>query len=181
VSADEEESIQGMLALLHPTPPRALEVDMTSTFDARKDLSRIVILALSKLGPRDLHTGAVIEIANRLEEDGKDTFSRIFGDRKKEGARSPANRIISGKIPQAHEVLRENILAAESGRETVVSHGIDEEAAKLLLAGDQEGFLIQRTEHLNDLTRTFVDRMAAWGHNDRPSIEHLLAEARVES
>jgi hypothetical protein len=61
------------------------------------------------------------------------------------------------------------------------SHAIGRRAAELLAAGDLPGFLAQRSTALSGEIRRFGERMAAWDHNDRPSLDHLLAEAGVEA
>lgn len=178
VGDDEEESVQSLLSLLHKGPPRDLE--LPASFDARADATRIALLALARLGPRELATGDPIDIAGLLEEQDKDAFAKIVRKAGLEGGGSPANRIIQSKGVPVHRRLRKRIAAHGLEDPVLASHAIDPRVARCLAADDLEGFLARRAEVLTQEVRRFADRMAAWDHSDRPSIDHLLEEAGAE-
>ncbi len=178
VGDDEETSVQALLRLVRKERPRPPE--LPETFDARADDSRIALLTLAHLGPRDLATGQPIDVAGIIEEQGKDVFLKILRQSGVAGSRGAANRIIHLRIATAHQLLRQRI--ADHGADDLVlrSHAVDEIAAELLAAGDSVGFLIQRSLILTAEVQRFAERMAAWDQNDRPSIEYMLAEAGIE-
>jgi len=174
VSGDEEASVQALLRLVRKEHPRQL--DLPAAFDARADANRILLLTLVHLAPSDLTNGKRLDVAGLLQEQDKGAFTKVFKQSHLAGARSPANWIIQGKGIQVQRLLRRRI--ADHGPEdpVVASHGIDCQAAELLVNDDPEGFLARRAETLTREIRRFADRVAAWDHNDRPSVEYLLAE-----
>lgn len=199
VSGDEEESVQALLRLVRKERPRPLE--LPETFDARADESRIALLALAHLGPRHLsidvagwlevfvfdaidqvrESAEPIDVAGLLEEQGKDAFLKIVERPGLERSRGAANRALHPKGAPFHRLLRHWISAHGMDDPVLRSHAIDVRAAELLAAGDLAGFLAQRATALTDEVRRFGERMAAWDHNDRPSLDYLLAEAGVEA
>lgn len=171
----EEPSVQELLTLVRKERPRPLE--LPASFDARADDSRIVLLALSHLGPCDLQSGQPIDVATLLEKDGKGAFVKIFKQKDLPSSRGPANRIIQAKGTRVQQLLHRRISEHGPDDPDLASHAISPETAALLAAGDLEGFLESRTEVLTEQVRRYGERMAAWDHSDRPSLEHLLAEA----
>jgi Protein of unknown function DUF262 len=178
VGEDEEESVQALLRLVHKDRPRPFE--LPEAFDARADESRITSLALAHLGPRRLTDGGYLDVAGLLEAQGKDTFVKVERSGLAQ-SRSAANRILQPKGTPAHRLLRERIFNHGTADPVLKSHAIDERAAELLAAGDLAGFLARRSLTLTDEVRRFGERLAAWDHNDRPSLNYLLAEAGIEA
>jgi hypothetical protein len=178
VGDDEETSVQALLRLVRKERPRPPE--LPETFDARADDSRIALLTLAHLGPRDLATGQPVDVAGIIEEQGKDVFLKILRQSGLAGSRGAANRIIHLRIATAHQLLRQRIVDHGADDLVLRSHAVDEIAAELLAAGDSAGFLTQRSLILTAEVQRFAERMAAWDQNDRPSIEYLLAEAGIE-
>lgn len=178
VTEDEEVSVQGLLRLVHKDRPRPLE--LPEAFDARADESRIALLALAHLGPRRLDTGEPIDVAGLIEEQDKDAFSRIVERPRVPGKRGAGNRLIHPKGAPILSLLRQRISETGPTDPVLASHAIDLEAADLLNSGDYEGFLALRSARLLREVRLFGERRAAWDHNDRPSLDYLLAEAGVE-
>lgn len=185
LSEDEEESVQKLLALLRKEAPQPLE--LSPTFDARAVASRISMLVLAHLGPRDLETGEKIHVAELLEQQDKDAFVKIVRQSEIGGNRGPANRMIqAGNQPVVQKLMslqggQLSLLAGRiDGSEILASHAITAEAVELLRANDLEGFLVRRAETLTLEVRRFVERVTAWQHSDRPSLDHILTEAGVE-
>ena len=178
ISENEEESVQELLALVRRKPQRAF--DLPQDFDPRADASRIVLLALFHSRPRDLLTGSPIDVVSLIERDDRDCFVKIDPRFEGTGAASPANRIVAPKRTPIGRLLRHRI--DESGTEHAIlaSHLISSEAAQRWQVGDFEGFLAVRSKSLAFAAREFLERMAAWEHNDRPSITHILASVGLE-
>lgn len=178
VGDDEEESVQALLRLVHKDRPRPFE--LPEAFDARSHDSRIALLALAHLGPRHLASGELLDTASLLEEKDKDAFNKILDRSSIKGSRGAANRVLHPTGVPIHRLLSDRISTRGTEIPVLRSHAIDSRAAELLAAGNQEEFLARRSETLTDEVRRFGERMAAWDHNDRPSLEYLLAEAGVE-
>jgi Protein of unknown function DUF262 len=178
VRDDEEESVQELLRLVHKDRPRA--PDLPEAFDARADESRIALLTLAHLGPRHLITGEPIDIAGLLENE-KETFRKILERPGLTGSRSAANRIIHPEGDRIAVLLRQRISSFGTADPILQSHAIDPQSAELLADGDLERFLERRSGRLIEEVQRFAERRAAWDHNDRPSLEYVLAEAGVEA
>ena len=178
VEKDEEESVQKLLQLLHKERPRPL--DLPASFDARADASRIAMVALVHLGPRDLESGARLDVATLLEDQGKDIFGKILKDSSVEGARSAANRILQPKGLQIRKALMKRISEQGSSDPVLSSHAIDARAAERLKRGELEAFLARRGKIFTHEVRRFAEGVAAWEHSDRPSVEYLLETAGAE-
>lgn len=177
VEDNEEKSVQNLLRLVRKELPRPFE--LPPSFDARADESRIALLALVHLGPRDLRLGEPLDVAGLLEKQDKDTFIKILKQPGREGARGLANRLIQAKGTPVHQLLRERIFEHGTEDPVLASHAISQRAAERLTAGDLEGFLASRAETLTEEARRFCERRAAWNYSDRPSIDYLLEEAGV--
>ncbi len=177
VTDDEEESVQALLSLVRKERPRSLE--LPQAFDARADGSRIALLTLAQLGPQDLQDGGRIDVAGLLEREDKGAFVKVLSQ-PGERSRSPANRILHSKGTPALRLLLQRI--RESGAEDpiLLSHAVTPQTAELLRAGNLEDFLANRAETLIQGMHRLGERMAAWDQNDRPSVDHLLAQAGYE-
>jgi len=178
VLPDEEASIQSLLALVRKERPRPFE--LPTAFDARADQSRITMLALVGLAPRDLRTQRPIGIAELLEKEGQDALAAIVKNRPRiPGTRSPANRMFQHKGTPIQQLLEERIAVDGVDNSILASHAIGAEAATMLDQGDLEGFLRRRGTQMVRRVRHFGERMAAWDHPDRPSVERILEEAGI--
>lgn len=178
VGAQEEESVQKLLSLLHKEPPRPPE--LPTAFDARADSSRIGLLTLAHLGPRDLSTDEPLDVAGMVEEHDRTAFTKILTDSSLKGSRSLANRMLQKPGSRAQDLLVERISSRGVQDPVLTSHAISPEAAHTLVEGDLEGFLELRAKDLTREMQRFAEGKAAWDHSDRPSVEHLLAQAGVE-
>jgi len=171
---DEEANVQTLLRFVPREPSMA---QWPETYDARAARSRLVLLALASLGPRELSGGHPIDIAALIEAKGPEAFRIVFPVRARatKNFRSPANRMLhpgAGSARQ-HVALR----VKEHGIEDAVlsSHGIPPEAAQALLADNIDIFIERRKQYLLDTLTHLGYRMAGWarGDRDRPSIGYL--------
>lgn len=177
VNADEEESVQRLLRLVWNERPRPLE--LPASFDARADESRIALLSMVHMQPRSLLDERPIDPAAVIEENDKKAFLKIVDRVPSASTRSPANRLIHTPRIQIRKLLLERIDYHGFDDPVLGSHAIDSEAAEALSSGDLEGFLDARGIKLVTAMQRFTDRLAAWGYNDRPSVDHLLAHAEI--
>lgn len=179
VEGKEEASVQNLLELV-TTRPEALP-KVTEVFNFRFATGKLLALALLDLRPRDLDSGALIEIgqnapSNEEEEDlSIPPIIAKHGGAASAPLRSTANRVIHPQRPRLRQQL-----AGVRDAEVLASHGIPEAAAQALHDGDVNGFLRLRADFLQDHSDRFFARHARWEENDRPSIAALLAEDEGE-
>jgi hypothetical protein len=177
VGEDEEESIQNLLGLVRKERPRPYE--LPAAFDARADQSKIALLALAHRRPRDLRSAAPLDLPSLLDDDPQAFAKIVTRSSSVRAVRSPANRTFHPKGVSVRKLLRDRIAEHGPVDPVVASHVIDERAATLLEREEPEPFLERRSELLIEEVRRFGERVAAWDHSDRPSVEHLLEEAGV--
>ncbi len=174
---DEEKCIQLLISLV---PKERRQYVLPLRFEARAVDSRIALLGMASLRPRDLGNGAPIDVSALIEQHGVDAFRRIVPEGGPIGS-GLANRLLSAGPDAARNELVE--LARLRGRESdiLLSHAISNRAADALLQGDVEAFLQERAVCLEEAVRLLGARLAEWSRNDRPSISYLLAEAEIEA
>jgi len=171
VSTNEERSVQLMLEMVKESPKTMPEVE--DAFNYRFAASKLLALALIDLGPRDLESGAPIDLGALLNTSDRNmalprVIASIAGSH---GGlvRSAANRLAH---PQRAGIRRH--LLEVTDPEILASHGISEEARQALRNGDAARFLSLRVAYLRPLFHRFFARHARWEEPDRPSLSSLL-------
>lgn len=177
VVEDPEESAQALLELVQRGRPRP--ASLASRFDPRSDASRIALLALAHLGPRDLETGERIDVTGLIEGSDKLAFPAVV-QAPGSLAGGPANRLVHPRGRRTRDLLVERIAARGAEDRALASHAISAAAAERLHAGDDLAFLEARAAAVLEEIRRFGERRADWDHSDRPSVDHLLSEVGVE-
>lgn len=176
---DEEASVQKLLGLVDPK--RLTPFELPGSFDGRSDASRIVLATLAHLGPRHLETEQPLDVATLLEEQDNGAFVQIVRTSGVEGTRGAANRILHPKGFRAKRLLLARRAAPLFGVSIPASHAVSYQALDLLAEDDLPGFLAARADTLTETVRGFAERMAAWEHSDRPSIDYLLREVEADA
>ncbi len=172
VEGSEEVSVQRLLELAKG-PPAALP-DVNVAFNFRFATGKLLALAILALKPRDLDSGALIDIDQDAgaEEQDFPMPPIIAKHGTANGAlQSTANRLIHPHRPR----LRQRLVAMRDS-EVLASHGIPEAAALALHDGNVDGFLRLRADFLRHHCDLFFARHARWEESDRPSIAALVAE-----
>jgi hypothetical protein len=172
IDEHEEPSVQRLLDFLPRENPHTFSYP--DHFDARAADTRIALLGLVSLGPRDLDTSRPLDVAALLDVSDRDAFRRILSQSPSDLLASSANRILLSGTGVARTQLLAHIEAEHRSDFVLSSHGITRPAADALRGGRPELFLIQRHAKLRQVTSELCDRLAAWGQSDRPSIDHLL-------
>jgi hypothetical protein len=174
IENDEERSVRNVLRTV-PNEPRGPYI-VPGRFDARAAESRLALLGMTSLSPRDLATGETVNVARLIEEKDVDAFRRILPAGGALG-RGPANRVLMpGKGAARRELLD---LAVREGSDSLVfrSHAIEPDAIQALVSGDDDAFLLQRKTAVESAVNNLAARLAAWSQRDRPSINYILAGA----
>jgi hypothetical protein len=176
IDEQEELSVQRLLEFLPRHNPYTFSYP--DHFDARAADTRIALLGLVSLGPRDLDTSQPLDVAALLDVSDRDAFRRILSQNPSDLIASSANRILLPGTGVARTQLLAHIESDHRSDFVLDSHAITRSAADALRDGKPELFLIQRHDKLRDVTLGLCDRLAAWGFSDRPSIDHLLESAQ---
>jgi hypothetical protein len=157
--------VQGLLSIVGPRPEQWPGV--TDPFNFRHAASKLQALALMELRPRDLATGALLQLA---PQDAP--FQPVVGASAKDESklwRCAANRLA---YPACKGLRR--LLAEVEDVAILVSHGIAPPAIEALRGGDALRFLTLRAEHLRGHFAGFFERHARWDESDRPSLASLV-------
>lgn len=153
----EHDAVAGLLAGVTDEPAKAPDA---GNFRTNEAASRLALLALCSLEP--LHPdGSPIDLAAELESHGVAAVTELVpGHRSSLGARGfwP----VGGPRPRGTEPI-----------EVLASHGIDEQAARLLAAGDRRAFITRRGEALAALTRDLTESHLETGKTVRPPLSEL--------
>ena len=163
-----------MLDLLPREAPSAFRLQ--PRFDARTANSRLTLLGLSSLQPRDLTTGAPLRVSQVVEDHELSAFGRLDA-RNGPSQRSAANRLLHPPAPKLLERLRARAQSADGGDGVLASHAIDGDAARHLRDDRLTDFLHARAQVIERAVERLRARKAAWNRSDRPPIAHLLAAA----
>jgi hypothetical protein len=164
-------------------------------FNLRHARSRLSVIALVDLRPRDLRTAQPIDVPALLGS-APDLAPQIVNHRPPTMSdddaavySSAGNRILHPET-QGESVLSILSTAASKHDQTelpqiagtvpsphvLASHAISAEAMTALREGDRVGFLRIRRDVIEAATMRLVDRHAEWDHSDRLSIAALSAE-----
>jgi hypothetical protein len=179
IDEHEEPSVQRLLAFLPRDNPGTFSYP--DHFDAQAADTRITLLGLVSLTPRDLDSGQPLDVAvlidALIDESGHAEFRRILSRSDGALAGHLANRILLPGTGAARAQLLAYIESVHRTDAILSSHAITPAAADALRDKQPERFLANRHHALRDATTAMCDRLAAWGHSDRPSIDFLLESA----
>lgn len=167
----EEISVQRLLEPVKDRPAALPNID--EPFNFRHAAGKLLALAMLDLTPRDLESGAPIDIGQDAEADPPEfpMPSIVKQGLAKNHLQCAANRLIHPQGPKIRQRL-----AAVRDPEVLASHGITETAAQALRDGNVDSFLKLRADFLRDHCARFFDRHARWDESDRPSLKAILAD-----
>lgn len=172
--SEQEQTLQRLLNVIPRT--RESKFLLPQRFDARAADSRIVLVALSSLGPLGLENKKPIDVADLIEKHDLNAYRKIVLSGI-EAIHGPSNRILlTPNVGGVRKELVELIRREGPDSRMLMSHCIDKEAAEYLLNGKFDEFLSRRGELLAKTVDLFGERLAAWGKNDRPSINFILQQ-----
>lgn len=171
--AEEEVEVQRLLGLL-PRQPRTLE---PGEYNLKSAQTRLLLLALLDLRPRDLATGEPLDAAALVAREGSAAVQRLAehlsGNAQEDAARASVfGRVIQRPMPSRR--LLDLLGGLYADERVLASLGLDEEDARSIRAG--EPFAHRRATKLEGHITDFLDRRARWAHTDRPSLASMSVE-----
>lgn len=179
-SGEEEPSVQRLLRLV-PATKREDAWWLGHRFDGRSAASRIAGLWFASLEPREVHTGAKIDIKKLLDQEG----AAAFRPWPKGRYRALANISAAGRIlhPQSYRSkLLVELAKGKDGHAAAIlaSHGFDGQTVDFVRMELWNQALDERQQALREGLERLAARMAAWGKNDRPTVGFLLTQGQQE-
>ncbi len=125
ITDDEEASVQTLLELV---PRGPVTPTLPERFDARAARSRLAMLALVELQPRNLTDGRLLDVAQLLEARDAESFRPIEPVRPRcpTALHGPGNRILLPGHGSARQELLSYQQTPEYSAEVLASHGVSE-------------------------------------------------------
>jgi uncharacterized protein DUF262 len=179
---DEDGSVQRLLSSI---PADTATIPDAKRFRTNEGTGKIVLCSWWSLRPRSPLTGLpydMQEINDLLADQATAAlavgrfFPRGISARQHMWA---ANRVFAPSTEDPVDEIPGRLAAQpltlddQSWRKVLTSHCISAEAADRLQADDREGFLSARQQTVEEVLRTFLERMAEWGHEDTPPLASL--------
>ncbi|MBO4206733.1 DUF262 domain-containing protein [Micromonospora echinofusca] len=131
-------------------------------------MAKLNVLGLLSVAPRDLDSGAPVDIRQLLEQ-GSPLHTILSG--KQDGPTDTiANRVVVPAAPSRQ--IRQQLATVSA--DIAASHLIDAEAQRLLAAGATDAFLERRTAAVAVAIRRQVSQMAEWGARDGQALSDVL-------
>lgn len=170
---DEEGLVQRLLHEIGDAP--AAWPAVTARFDVRQTIGKLQALALLALQPRELDTGALID----LEAWARPAFPSILNMKGRPAEDTLALSVANRLAHPAQAGLRKTLLQVTNGA-VLASHGISPEAFSALQTGDAPKFLRLRAATLQRHFEQFFARHTRWDASDRPSLASLVVSDEEE-
>lgn len=171
IQGDETDAVAALLQQLPPRPAEPLAPDEPFYWHAA--LSKVQVLALLDLGPRDLTNGELVVAPAALQGETTDE------PRWKQLLRKIIERTGAGLANlMLHPANRRGLVHAIvdcDDRARLESHAISDDARRALKFGREEEFLTHRADCLRTIVAQFADRHAEWDELDAPAIEAIVA------
>lgn len=168
----EEASVQRMLEMV--SDPPTLWPDVADPFNFRFAASKLQALALLEFGPRDLETGAPLELGSFLDAPGEELPLPAVITNLAKGNSPTLLRSVANRLAHPSRGGMRRLLLNVNDDAVLASHGITEPAMAALRKGDTARFLALRAEHLGPRFLRFFESRARWNEADRPSLAALL-------
>lgn len=170
-STNEEEAVQALL----DSVPRIRPAHALRPFRFGSAQSKLELLALSALGPRNLVEGDALDAGLLLSEHGTRAIVPLpHGDEDPPGAtaRTLANVLM-------HPPIGKHVLLGALATATpllLAGHGINAEAGEALRHDDWKRAIEIRHVELGSYVERFLDAHARWDETDRPSLASLMGD-----
>lgn len=160
---DEEEAVQ---SLLQSTAKSAPAYGIEEVFRFGTARSKLELLALAALGPRDVIEGTPIEVGPLLASKKSKALSSI--------SPSKTDKTIAPLL--VHPPVNSRALSTaltSASPDILMSHGFSDTAADALARRDIERAIVERGLWLERHIGRYLNARARWGETDRPSLARL--------
>ncbi len=161
IGDDENASVQALLATIPKEEPAS--GSSLPPYNFRHARSKLEILALLSLGPRELRTGA--PLGGAVVAKPESVLSVVSTDHPL--AKTAAARIVHPHIPRLRFAL------THADADVRRTHAVSPDAYQALVADDEPRFLEQRAAEIKQLVHSFLGARAKWSDNDRPPLDAL--------
>jgi hypothetical protein len=167
---DEEAEVQRMLALL----PRHRPTFEFGPYSLKAAATKLQLLALIDLHPRDLMTGELLDAAGLVARELSAAVHQLADGENADPVEVAARQTIFGRViqptgPRAR--LLDALVGPRADDALLATLGLDGTEARAAAAG--EPFAVQRQNRLAPVINDFLERRARWSESDRPSLASL--------
>ena len=170
---DEESELQAMLELM-PRQPRLPEV---ADYNLKSAQTRLHLLALIDLRPRDLASGEPIEGAALIANEGSAAVPLLVEGKTGDAQEDSARETIFGRViqrPSPHRRLLQSLSSLHADDQVLASLGLEREDLSAIRDGTP--FAHRRQQRVGKQIAGFFERRARWNETDRPSLGSLVVE-----
>ena len=169
IKESDEASVQRLLHLL-PRTHIALDPD----FDLRTSSGKLIALALLHVRPRDLETGAVLDVQQLFAEADANPFARIVRNPENR-PKAPGNCLVVAAPSRTGWDKRVAAALKSASLTTLQSHLISPAAVEIFSETRWEGFLQVRNQAVAVTAREFLAVRTRLNETDRPSLEAIAS------
>jgi hypothetical protein len=159
------ETARELLSMVRPFPDFVPDL---SNVNLKYAATKINVLGLLSVEPRDFNTGQQIDVRPLLENGNP--LRVIITDHPELRLGTMANRVIYSS--KSGRSLRHALISAPPG--VTASHLIEGDIYGSLLRGDYQQFLAQRSRLVSATIGIHVERMSEWGARDGQSIANII-------
>lgn len=170
---DEETEVQHLLDLL-PRRPAPLDA---AEYNLRSAQTRLHLLALLDLRPRDLASGEPLDGAGLIAKSGSEAVQLLVEDTTGDAKEDAARASVFGRViqrPMSHKRLLDFLGGLYADDQVLASLGLDREDVLSVRGG--RPFAHRRALRLGAHVADFLDRRARWTETDRPSLGSMVVE-----
>lgn len=149
---------------------------LSPSMEFRTSSGKLTALAFFEAQPRDLTTGAVIDVQSLFRADNANPFESIVRSRlPKTLQKAPGNYVVGNATPRARwdERIEEMMLTGES--DVLESHFVDSRVLHAFKVGGWEAFVRERSDAVERSTRSLVAKRVRLDESDRPSLASIAA------
>ncbi|MDA4133542.1 MAG: hypothetical protein OK454_10545, partial [Thaumarchaeota archaeon] len=172
---NEEEEVQQLLHLL-----RGMPVPFTpESTNLRAAETKLLILSLMSLGPRDLRTGELLDVRAVLARFGKRALVSLVPREEQENGGPFSDLAFLIHPPLRRGELARSLSGLLVEPRILASHGLSPDTLAAFARSEWSNVVRLRVSWLLSFARDFLTARSHWEETDRPSIEALIVHDSV--